>query len=100
MSSTHPQSETRPKPRLPGPRPLPRWRVLLHNDDVNDIHDVVHTVQALVALNLEDAQRCTLEAHVSGVALLTVTHQERAELYLDQFASKQLTVTIEPETED
>ena len=31
-----------------------------------------------------------------GVALLLVTHKERAELYADQFQSKGLTVTIEP----
>jgi ATP-dependent Clp protease adapter protein ClpS len=38
----------------------------------------------------------TREAHNTGVALLLVTHKERAELYVDQFKSKSLTVTIEP----
>jgi ATP-dependent Clp protease adaptor protein ClpS len=33
---------------------------------------------------------------MSGVALVLVTHKERAELYVEQFASKRLTVTIEP----
>ena len=37
-----------------------------------------------------------LEAHKSGVALLLVTHKERAELYLDQFQSMGLSVSIEP----
>jgi ATP-dependent Clp protease adapter protein ClpS len=38
----------------------------------------------------------TLEAQQSGAALVLVTHQERAELYRDQFVSKSLTVSIEP----
>ena len=45
---------------------------------------------------VEAAQRA-LEAHETGVSLLLVTHQERAELYQEQFASCGLTVTIEPE---
>jgi ATP-dependent Clp protease adapter protein ClpS len=45
----------------------------------------------------EDAMTRMLEAHKSGVALLLVTHKERAELYKDQFQTKGLTCTIEPE---
>jgi ATP-dependent Clp protease adapter protein ClpS len=37
------------------------------------------------------------EADKTGVALILVTHKERAELYKDQFESKGLTVTIEPD---
>jgi len=36
------------------------------------------------------------EAHKTGVALLLVTHKERAELYAEQFATFKITVTIEP----
>jgi hypothetical protein len=39
------------------------------------------------------------EADKTGVALLLTTHKERAELYKDQFESKGLTVTIEPDEE-
>jgi ATP-dependent Clp protease adapter protein ClpS len=38
----------------------------------------------------------TVEAHESGVALLIVTHRERAELIQEQFQTRGLTVTIEP----
>ena len=38
-----------------------------------------------------------LEAHSSELALVLVTHKERAELYTEQFASKGLTATMEPE---
>jgi ATP-dependent Clp protease adaptor protein ClpS len=78
------------------PQPLPPWKVMLHNDDKNDILFVVETVVALTPLNIEDAKVRTLEAHKTGVALLLTTHKERAELYKEQFASKSLTVTIEP----
>ena len=40
--------------------------------------------------------RKMLEAHHRGTALLLMTHQERAELYRDQFTSRNLTVTVEP----
>ena len=49
------------------------------------------------SLRAEQAAKTrTEEADKTGVALLLVTHQERAELYKDQFTSKGLTVTIEP----
>jgi ATP-dependent Clp protease adapter protein ClpS len=51
----------------------------------------------LAGLNEQDAVLRTIEAHKTGVALLLTTHKERAELYQEQFQSKGLTVTIEPE---
>ncbi|MCS7014503.1 MAG: ATP-dependent Clp protease adaptor ClpS [Gemmatales bacterium] len=75
---------------------LPPYKLLLHNDDVNDMAYVVQTIQELTALSREEATQRMLEAHKNGVALLLVTHKERAELYAEQFASKGLTVTIEP----
>ena len=87
----------KPAPRKPKPKQLPRWRVLLHNDDVNDMKYVVTTICALTTLGEQQAVVCMLEAHESGVALLLTTHQEHAELLQEQFTSKQLTVTIEPE---
>ena len=38
----------------------------------------------------------TVEAHEAGVAMLLVTHRERAELIQDQFQTRGVTVTIEP----
>jgi ATP-dependent Clp protease adaptor protein ClpS len=79
------------------PRTLPPWKVLLHNDDVNVIDDVVKTLQKITPLNKEDAMARVAEAQNSGVSLILVTHQERAELYVEQFASCNITVTAEPE---
>lgn len=89
----------RARKRAPARKPpsmLPPWKVLLHNDDKNDIGYVVTTIRELTTLNEEDAKLRTLEAHETGVALLLTTHKERAELYKDQFESKGLNVSIEP----
>ena len=89
-------TKTAPKPKSKPPKPLPLWKVLLHNDPKSYMEDVVDTIVMLTTLNKQDAEIRTLEAHDTGVALLLTTHQERAELYRDQFTSRRLTVTIEP----
>jgi ATP-dependent Clp protease adaptor protein ClpS len=83
------------EPRQQHPKPLPPWKVLLHNDDVNTVEYVTETILTLTPLKRPDAIERTIEAHKRGVSLLLTTHQERAELYHDQFTSKGLTVTIE-----
>ncbi|MDX2147380.1 MAG: ATP-dependent Clp protease adaptor ClpS [Planctomycetota bacterium] len=83
-------------PQRTPPKLLPPFRVLLHNDDINEFGYVTRTVIELAALPPAKARLVTMEAHTQGVALLLVTHQERAELYREQFASKGLIVTIEP----
>jgi len=75
---------------------MPSWRVLLHNDNFNEMNFVVDSILRLTPLSFEKAYRCMLEAHEHGLSLLLVTHQERAELYRDQFQSKRLIITIEP----
>lgn len=87
---------TRPKTAPPRVDRLPPYKVLLHNDDVNDVLSVVRTITELTPLNKDEAVERTVEADKTGVALLLVTHKERAELYREQFRSKRLTVTIEP----
>jgi len=96
-ASTESATATATRPAPPRVEQLPPWKVLLHNDDVNDMPFVVSTIVELTPLNKERAVQATLEAHASGLTLLLVTHKERAELYRDQFQSKQLTVTIEPQ---
>jgi ATP-dependent Clp protease adaptor protein ClpS len=81
----------RTKPKL-----QPLYRVLLHNDDVNEMGHVVLVIRKLTPLTLPEAVDRMLEAHHRGISLLLVVHKERAELYVEQFASCGLTVTIEP----
>lgn len=76
---------------------LPPYRVILHNDDVNTFEHVILTILRLTDLTEQEAVERTIEAHENRCALLLVTHRERAELYVEQFASFSLTVTCEPE---
>jgi ATP-dependent Clp protease adapter protein ClpS len=95
-TATKPKRAPRKAPAKKPPQLLPPWKVLLHNDDKNEVEFVVETIVALTPLNQDAAAQRTLEAHHTGVALLLTTHKERAELYKEQFQSKGLVVTIEP----
>ena len=75
---------------------LPDYRVLLHSDDVNDLVYMVETICDLTSIEPQRAAAIMMEAQSSGVALVLTTHRERAELYVEQFACKKMTVTIEP----
>lgn len=75
---------------------LPPFKVLLHNDAVNEMGYVVRTLRELTPLNAAQSTVVMMTAHTRGVALILVTHKERAELYVEQFRSKRLKVTIEP----
>ena len=76
---------------------LPPFVVILHNDDVNTVEHVIKAIVRLTPLEGAEAIDRTLEAHETGASVLLVTHQERAELYVEQFASLSLTVTCEPD---
>jgi ATP-dependent Clp protease adapter protein ClpS len=90
------QAPSKPQPKKIPPKPLPPWKVILHNDEVNAMPEVVETIAMLTPLGLHEAVVRMLEAHYHGRSLLLSTHRERAELYVQQFASRRLTVTIEP----
>lgn len=85
-----------PKPAPPKTDKLPPYKVLLHNDDHNEMVYVVLTIVELTPLREFEASRRMFEAHLRGLTLLLTTHKERAELYRDQFKAKGLKVTIEP----
>jgi ATP-dependent Clp protease adaptor protein ClpS len=76
---------------------MPRYKVLLHNDDVNSMEHVVKALQQVFKLELEECVRIMLEAHDRGVALCAVEPLEQAELHRDQLVSFSLVATIEPE---
>jgi len=96
LQPSGPKGGLKTKPKPPETPQLPPYKVILHNDDENDMDYVVRTIMELTHLSKNDSTLRMWEAHNKGVALLLVTHKERAELYVDQFASKRLTVTTEP----
>lgn len=78
------------------PQQLPPFRVVLHNDSVNDMLHVVESIVLITAARRADATKRMLEAHTTGAATVAVTHLEHAELMREQFASRRLSASIEP----
>ncbi len=75
---------------------LPPWRVILHNDDVNEMMYVVQSLMKTVpALSTQRATEIMLEAHEHGKATVTTCPLELAELYRDRLEGFGLTATIE-----
>ena len=95
-ATAKPKAARKTTPKRKPPRHLPQWKVLLHNDDKNEMMFVVATIVELTPLNEQEATNRMKEADDTGVALILTTHKERAELYQEQFTSKGLVVTIEP----
>ncbi len=77
-----PEVELRDSTRL-----APRWKVILHNDEVTTFDFVIDLLITLFRKPHVEAARLTYEVHRSGSALVVVTSFERAELYLEQVRS-------------
>jgi ATP-dependent Clp protease adapter protein ClpS len=107
MRRRHADHSALPREPLPAPaqpasrqqpkrRPLPRYKVILHQNESVELMFVVRTVMELTRLCRAEATHKMWEAHHCGRSILLVTWKERAELYVEQFAGRGLTVTIEP----
>jgi ATP-dependent Clp protease adaptor protein ClpS len=77
-----PEQETKEETRR-----APQWKVLLINDDITTFEFVIWLLMDLFAKPYEEAVRLTFEVHETGAGLVTVTNQERAELYVEQVHS-------------
>jgi ATP-dependent Clp protease adapter protein ClpS len=75
---------------------LPPYRVVLLQDARNDLMFVVRTVMELTRFCRAEATHKMWQAHHTGRSVILVTYKERAELYVEQFASRGLDVIIEP----
>ena len=76
----------------------PRYRVLLHNDDVNSMEYVVGVLLKTVpSLTQPQAVNVMMEAHSNGIALVIVCEFEHAEFYCETLKMHGLTSTIEPD---
>lgn len=76
---------------------IPRYRVLLHNDDVNSMEHVVKVLARVFRFDIPRCEQIMLEAHKNGVALCVVEPYEQAEFHRDQLISFSLIATIEQE---
>lgn len=93
MTTTTPS--TKPAPITDS---LPRWKVILHNDNVNVAEFVVAKVQEITRMSEHNALEKVLEAHERGKVLLLVTHKEKAELIVERFEGHKITVTMEKDS--
>ena len=93
-----PGTETQEVTRL-----APRFKVLIHNDDITPMHFVVMVLNAFFRKNFDEAMEVTMTAHNKGLALVGVYGLEEAEHRVDQAHSKArgvkypLKFTIEPD---
>jgi ATP-dependent Clp protease adaptor protein ClpS len=77
-------------------RAIPRYKVILLQNAIDDLMFVVRSVMELTRFPRAEATHKMWEAHHCGRSVLLITYLERAELYVEQFASKGLSVTLEP----
>lgn len=68
-------------------RLCPRWKVILHDDEVTTFEFVVWLLIDLFQKEPMEAWRLTDEVHRTGAALVAITSKERAELYVEQVHS-------------
>lgn len=84
-------------------RLAPRYRVIVHNDEVTTEEFVVQILTDVFRLAMAQARTVTMEAHRTGAALVGVYPLEEAEFRVDQAHSRArtakypLTFTYEPE---
>ena len=97
--STQPRYEVRPKEVvLNRTKLLPPYKVLIHNDDYNEMNYVVFALlHSVNVLSMQDAERIMLAAHLTGTAVVVVCPKEVAEYYQERLLSYNLTATIEPD---
>jgi ATP-dependent Clp protease adaptor protein ClpS len=77
---------------------LPPYKVLIHNDDYNEMGYVVFALlHSVNTLSLQEAERIMLMAHLTGKAVVVVCPKEAAEYYQERLLSYNLTATIEPD---
>ena len=77
--------------------PLPRFKLVLHNNASLELMFIVRTVMELTRFCRAEATHKMWEAYHRGRSVLLTTWKERGELYIEQFAERGMTVTIEPQ---
>lgn len=75
----------------------PMYKLLLHNDDVNDMIRVTFAIHDVMKFEMNKCYALMMVAHKNGLVLLKTEPQEHAEFHQEQLQTFNLTVTIEPE---
>jgi len=83
------------RPTAPVRRELPRCRVVLRPDPVNDLMFVVRTVMEVTRFPRAEATHKMWEAQHKGRSVILTTYLERAEFYAELLTARGLSVTLE-----
>jgi ATP-dependent Clp protease adaptor protein ClpS len=90
---TRPDQITRRRTQL-----LPPYKVILFNDDYNEMGDVVFALlHSVNNLSPQEAEYIMITAHETGSAIVIVCPKEAAEYYQERLVRYGLMVAIEPE---
>ena len=77
-------------------RAMPQYKVILLQNAIDGLMFVVRSVMELTRFPRAEATHKMWEAHHNGRSVLLTTWLERAELYVEQFATKGLVTSVEP----
>lgn len=87
---------TQPLGSSSGPLPIRRFKVIIHRTAGQNLMFIARVVMDLTRFCNAEAEHRMWQVHHSGRAIVLVTHLERAELYVEQFADRGLAVSLEP----
>ncbi len=96
---TQPRFQLKPdKVVLDRSKLLPPYKVIVHNDEYNEMNYVIFALlHSVNTLTVQEAERIMLTAHLTGKAVVIVCPKEVAEYYQQRLLSYHLTATIEPD---
>jgi ATP-dependent Clp protease adaptor protein ClpS len=99
LSSLSPRQQIKPEKIIrQHTQLLPPYKVILFDDDVNEMNYVIYALlHAVNNLSAEEAEQIMLTAHLTGSAIVVVCPKELAEYYQERLSGYGLTATIEPE---
>jgi ATP-dependent Clp protease adaptor protein ClpS len=77
---------------------LPPYKVILFNDDYNEMDYVIFALlHSVNNLSAQEATQIMLTAHATGSAIVITCPKELAEYYQERLIGYGLTATIEPD---
>ena len=83
-----PATETRKRPvRRSKPQLIPRYALILHNDNINGFDFVIGVLQKVLGYTQSKALWLTLKAHTTGAATIFTGSLELAELRAEQITA-------------
>ena len=83
-----PATETRKRPvRRSQPQLIPRYTLILHNDNINGFDFVISVLQKIFGYTQSKALWLTLKAHTTGAAAVFTGTLELAELRAEQIVA-------------